>query len=53
MWRNNASLGKSALSSEMIIASNALQVSGDYELRFGSNALDDLWVVVDWGVDVT
>lgn len=30
------------------IASSALRTSGDYELKFESNALDDLWLVVDW-----
>lgn len=35
----------------MTFASNALQVSGDYELQFESNALDELWVVVDWQAD--
>jgi hypothetical protein len=46
--RNGTSLGKTALTSGMTFASNALQVSGDYELQFESNALDDLWMVVDW-----
>lgn len=46
--RNGTFLGKTPLASGMNFASNALQVSGDYELEFESNALDDLWVVVDW-----
>ena len=49
--RNGTSLGKTALASGMTFASNALQVSGDYELQFESNALDELWVVVDWQAD--
>ena len=46
--QNGTSLGKTALASGMTFASNALQVSGDYELQFESNTLDDLWIVVDW-----
>ncbi|KWC42430.1 hypothetical protein WL51_03580 [Burkholderia ubonensis] len=49
--RNGTSLGKTALASGMAFVSNALQMNGDYELQFESNAVDDLWVVVDWQAD--
>ncbi|KLD64097.1 hypothetical protein [Dyella japonica] len=46
--RNGTKLGKTALVNEMTFASNDLQVSGEYELQFDSNILEDLWLVVDW-----
>jgi hypothetical protein len=51
LLRNGVSLGKTSLASGMAFVSNSLQVNGDYELRFESNALDDLWLVVDWQAD--
>lgn len=28
--------------------SKPLTATGDYQLRFDSNALDDLWIVMGW-----
>jgi hypothetical protein len=31
---------------------NGFTATGDYELRFNSNAPDDLWIVVEWSTDI-
>jgi hypothetical protein len=48
--RNNTALGSTQLVSGAFIEA-AFQPIGDFELRFDSNAIDDLWVVVDWSRD--
>jgi hypothetical protein len=48
LLQNGIYLGKTALANEISFSSDKLQMSGEYELQFESNALDDLWIVVDW-----
>ena len=45
--RNHTALGSTQLVSPATIE-GAFQPIGDFELRFDSNAIDDLWIVVDW-----
>jgi hypothetical protein len=45
--RNGETLGSTQLQSGATIA-RAFNPTGDFELRFDSNAIDDLWIVVDW-----
>jgi hypothetical protein len=47
-FRNAASLGTIQIVSGTAFDQSPFQATGDFELRFDSNALDDLWVVVDW-----
>jgi Tc toxin complex TcA C-terminal TcB-binding domain len=45
--RNGETLGSTQLESGATIA-KAFNPTGDFKLRFDSNAIDDLWIVVDW-----
>jgi Tc toxin complex TcA C-terminal TcB-binding domain len=48
--RDGVSLGETQLVSGATIVSE-FQPTGSFELRFESNAIDDLWLVVDWTTD--
>jgi hypothetical protein len=48
LLRNGVSLGTTQLVRGAAFDQSAFQPTGDFELRFDSNALDDLWIVVDW-----
>jgi hypothetical protein len=47
LFRNTASLGTTQIVSGTAF-DKSFQSTGDFELRFDSNALDDLWIVLDW-----
>jgi len=51
-WRAGKSLGTTETVSGTTIDS-AFPATGDFELRFASNAIDDLWIVVDWSAGPT
>ncbi len=46
--RNGKSLGTTQIVNGVAFDESPFQPAGDLELRFDSNAFDDLWVVVDW-----
>jgi hypothetical protein len=46
--RSGTSVGSSQLVSGMVFDQMPFQATGDFELRFDSNVMDDLWLVVDW-----
>jgi hypothetical protein len=43
-----ASIGNTQLTSGGDFGVTSFPATGDFELRFDSNAIDDLWIVVDW-----
>jgi hypothetical protein len=46
--RNSTTIGTNQLVNEVAFDQSPFEATGDFELRFDSNALDDLWLVVDW-----
>jgi Tc toxin complex TcA C-terminal TcB-binding domain len=50
LMRGDKAVGTSQIVSGSTIAAE-FDPTGDFELRFDSNALDDLWIVVDWSTD--
>jgi len=50
LLRNSVSLGTTQLVNGTAFESGGFQPTGDFELKFSSNMLDDLWIVVDWSV---
>lgn len=45
---NSSSLGTTQLVNGAAFDHVGFQPTGDFELKFSSNMLDDLWIVVDW-----
>lgn len=52
LLRNGATLGTTQIVSGAAFAKSSFQATGDFELQFDSNAIDDLWVVVDWSQEI-
>ena len=50
LLRNSVSVGTTQLVNGATFESAGYQPTGDFELKFSSNMLDDLWIVVDWSV---
>jgi hypothetical protein len=48
LFQGKASLGNTDAVDGVTLATAPFPATGDFELRFDSNALKDLWVVVDW-----
>jgi hypothetical protein len=48
LLQNGASLGTTQIINGAIFGPQTFSPNGDFELRFDSNALDNLWLVVDW-----
>jgi hypothetical protein len=46
--RNTTTIGTNQLVNGVAFDQSPFPVTGDFELHFDSNALDDLWLVVDW-----
>lgn len=46
--RDTTTIGTDQLMNGMAFGQKPFQATGDFEIVFDSNALDDLWVVVDW-----
>jgi hypothetical protein len=51
LLRGGVSLETTQIVSGAFFEKSSFQPTGNFELRFDSNALDDLWVVVDWSQD--
>jgi hypothetical protein len=46
--RDDKSIGTNQLVNGVAFDQSPFQPTGAFEIRFDSNALDDLWLVVDW-----
>ena len=47
-FRDNVLLSTTQIVNGAVFGPHAFPPKGDFELRFDSNALDDLWLAVDW-----
>jgi hypothetical protein len=48
LLRNSSSLGTTQLVNGVAFDQAGFPATGDFELKFTSSMLDDLWIVVDW-----
>ena len=48
LLRNGASLGTTQIVSGTAFDKSSFLSTGDFELRFDSNDIDNLWAVIDW-----
>ena len=48
LFRNSASVGTTQVVNGASFDQAGFQPTGDFELKFASNTLDDLWIVIDW-----
>jgi len=49
--RNATIIGTNQLVNGVAFDQSPFQTTGDFEIRFDSNTLDDLWLVVDWSAE--
>lgn len=51
LCRNDAAIGTTQLVNGATFEERAFPSTGNFELRFESNEVDDLWLVVDWSAE--